>query len=173
MFCYSPGKAAGMFGLGWAVLPEIVAELARWRLRTWPDVEVSEALLFLAATQEVGGVSARVEAALRDLEAWLPGPQAAAWLFGYTEEESDLVQLSCSAPELLREVLWDSLENCQAGMFTGCGAGRLHLFPALETTSREEPDHEAGPWGHSPQQDVPATLRLLQRFEREVVGLWG
>ena len=91
-----------MFSLRWCMFPEIVAELARWRLRTWPDVEVVEALLFMAATKEARGASARMEAAFRDLEAWLLGPQAAGLpLFSFMEEESDLVQRDCSAPQLL------------------------------------------------------------------------
>ena len=97
-----PGKAAGLFGFGWPLLPSNVAELAQWRLRTWPDVDVHEALLFMAATKEARGASAWMEAAFRDLEAWLPGPQAAGLpLFSFMEEESDLVQRDCSAPQLL------------------------------------------------------------------------
>ena len=136
-------------------------------------MEVCEALLFRASTKEARGASAQVEAAFRDLEAWLLGPQAAGLpLFGYMDVESDLAQHVCSAPQLLQDILWDSLEDCQTARFTGCGASRLHLFPALEAFSREEPDQDAGLWGHSPQQDCPATLCQLQRFEREVAGLW-
>ena len=114
MFCYSPGKAAGMFSLRWPMLPDIVAKLAGWQLRTLPDLEVCETLLFMAATKEAGGASARVEATFRDLKAWLPGPQAAGLpLFGYTDVESNLAQHVCSTLQLLQDVLWDSLEDCQ------------------------------------------------------------
>ena len=53
MFC-SPGKAVGLFDLGWTLLPGIVAELAWWRLHTWPEVDIHKALLFAAATKEAG-----------------------------------------------------------------------------------------------------------------------
>ena len=81
-----PGKAAGLFGFGWPLLPGIVAELA---------------------------------------------------------------QQDHSQPLLLRDVL----EGRQAQMFTGCGTGRLHLFPAQELYSREELHdlrEDVGPWGHPP-----------------------
>ena len=55
MFC-SPGKAAGL-------LPSIVAKLAHWRLRTWLDIDVHEALLFVAVTKEARDTSAWVVAA--------------------------------------------------------------------------------------------------------------
>ena len=172
-----PGKAAGLFGFGWPLLPGIVAELARWRLRTWPDVNVHEALLFMAATKEAGDASARVAAALRDLKTWLPGPDAAGQpLFGSTIAQSDQVQQDHSQPLLLRDVLQDGLEGRQAQMFTGCGTGRLHLFPAQELYSREELHdvrEDVGPWGHTPSQDRPATLQLLIDCERRVSGLWG
>ena len=61
-------------------------------------------------------------------------------------------------------------------MFTGCGTGRLHLFPAQELYSREELHdvrEDVGPWGHTPSQDRPATLQLLLDCERRVSGLWG
>ena len=84
MFC-SPGKAAGLFDLGWTLLPGIVAKLAWWRLHTWPEVDIHKALLFVAATKEAGDASVQVVAALCDLETWLPRPDAAGQpLFGLT-----------------------------------------------------------------------------------------
>ena len=90
MFC-SPGKAVGLFDLGWTLLPGIVAKLAWWRLHTWPEVDIHKALLFVAATKEAGDASAQVVAALCDLETWLPRPDAAGQpLFGLTPMLSDL-----------------------------------------------------------------------------------
>ena len=60
------------------MLPEIVAELARWRLQTWPNMEAVEALLFMAATQEAGSASAQMEATFRDLKA----SDAVSWVLG-------------------------------------------------------------------------------------------
>ena len=76
---------------GWPLLPGIVAQLAQWRLRTWPDIDIHMALLFVATTKEAGDASARVVATLCNLETWLPRPDAAGQpLFGLTPMLSDL-----------------------------------------------------------------------------------
>ena len=131
----------------------------------------------MAATMEAGDASARVVGALRDLETWLPGPDASGEpLFGLTPFLSDRVQRDHSQPLLLRDVLQDSLEVRQREVFTGSGTGRLHLFPAQELYSRRElyeMREDVGPWGHTPDQDHPATIQHLLHCERQVAGLRG
>ena len=151
-----------------------MAELARWRLCTGPDVDVHEALLFVAVAKEAGDASAWVVATLHYLETWLPGPDAAVQpLFGLTPMLCDLVQQDNSQPLLLHDILQDRLEDRQAEMFTGCGTGHLHLFPTQELYSQEELwnlREDVGLWGHTPSQDRPATLQQLLDYEQWVAG---
>ena len=60
-------------------------------------------------------------------------------------------------------------------MFTSCGTGCLHLFPAQEPYRQEELYklmEDAGPWGHTPSQDCPVTLQQLLDYKQQVASLW-
>ena len=161
---FPSGQAAG---LGAAML-QPAGEIARWRLRTFHDIDVEEARALLAAASP-GGLQA------------LPGPQEL--------EELVALHLPAVGQSLGDRPLDDGLAEVQAAAYVGTARDGLAVrsrdeltLPEMLELRRPEAGHQwllerelaggaAGRGGHLREADVGASMALLEELEEVVTTL--
>ena len=138
--------AGRVAGLGEALLGA-AGETARWRLRTWADLDLEEAAALLMAAHPGGSASFTTRAAVAELLGeYLPGP-------GQTMGDRPLS---------------DGLEDIQMDRYVG--SGRLELQPLTDLGLEDvlARRHRRWPWmvdGHDEAEDRGAEVRHLRALE--------